>query len=123
MVITNVTRQVQLATRAWVADNFWTRGRGLIARAPLQPGEALVIQPCKGVHTWFMSYPIDVIYVDSTDRVVDIDEAMRPWRLGRPRPRARYVIELPAGTVQRTGTQVGDQLALEESPPETDGKH
>ncbi|MCD6291068.1 MAG: DUF192 domain-containing protein [Anaerolineae bacterium] len=112
MHIYNETRQINLATRPRVADNFWTRGRGLIGTRALQPGDALIIRPCKGVHTWFMSYPIDVIYVDEHDRVVDITPAMRPWRIGRPRLRARYVIELPAGTVQRSGTQIGDQLRL-----------
>ncbi|NOZ27472.1 MAG: DUF192 domain-containing protein [Chloroflexi bacterium] len=112
MKIVNTTRGITLATHARVADNFWTRGRGLIGTRPLQPGEALIIRPCKGIHTWFMSYPIDVIYVDGQDQVLDLDPAVPPWRLGRPRRRARYVIELPASTIQRTGTQVGDQLEI-----------
>ncbi len=114
MQILNATRNISLATHARVADNLWSRGRGLIGSQPLRPGEALVIRPCKGVHTWFMSYPIDVLYVDHADQVLDMDEAMMPWRLGRPRARSRYVIELPAGTIQRTATQVGDQLVLRE---------
>jgi len=116
MRIVNKTREIELASHARVADNVWTRGRGLIGTRPLQPGEGLIIRPCKGVHTWFMSYPIDVIYVDREERVVALDPEMRPWRVGRPRARSRYVIELPAGTIQRTGTQVGDQLELVDEP-------
>ncbi len=109
--IHNRTRRVDLATRAQVAETFWTRLRGLIGRASLEPGEGLIIRPCKGVHMWFMRFPIDVIYVGEEDVVIDIDEALPPWRIGRPRPQARYVIELPAGTVRATGTRIGDVLS------------
>ncbi len=109
----NSTRGVDLATRARVAETFWTRLRGLIGRASLEPGEGLVILPCKGVHMWFMRFPIDVLYVGADDTVVDVDEELAPWRLGRPRARSRYVVELPAGTVRATGTRVGDILILD----------
>jgi len=56
-----------------------------------------------------------VVYVDREDRVVDVDENMQPWRLGRPRARARYVIELPAGAARASGVQAGDQLVFVES--------
>lgn len=110
MRILNATRELILATQVRVADRLWTRGRGLIGMPPLQPGEALVIRPCKGIHTWFMSYPIDVLYADEADRVLDLDEAVPPWRLGRIRWQSAYVIELPAGTIWRTGTRPSDQL-------------
>jgi uncharacterized membrane protein (UPF0127 family) len=112
MQILNATRNVSLATAVKVSDSFLTRGRGLIGSAPLQAGEAMIIRPCKGVHTWFMSYPIDVIYVDSANTVLGWEDAMVPWKLGRPRVKARYVIEMPAHSVKESGTQVGDQLAL-----------
>ena len=115
LAIWNETRRALLAAHARMADTFWARGRGLIGKRPLRPGEALILRPCKGVHTWFMAYPIDVVYVDGADRVLDLDQEMRPWRLGRPRPRARYVIELPAGTIRRTGTRVGDRLRVTEA--------
>ncbi len=115
MQILDQTRGTTVASRVRVADNFLTRGRGLIGAPPLQAGEGLVIRPCKGIHMWFMKYPIDVVYVDREDRVVDVDENMRPWRLGRPRARARYVIELPAGAARASGVQVGDQLVFLES--------
>jgi hypothetical protein len=61
----------------------------------------------------FMSIPIDVLYVDGNDRVVGLDPNMKPWAVGRPRRKSRYVIELPAGTVERTNTATGDQLKVE----------
>jgi len=110
--ILNATRNTCLATRARVADTSWSRARGLIGTPALPPGQALLIDPSMGIHTCFMSYPIDVVYVDQSDRVVDVDEAMPPWRLGKLRFRAVYVIELPAGAVGKTGTQPGDHLNL-----------
>jgi hypothetical protein len=59
-----------------------------------------------------MSIPIDVVYVDREDRVVALDREMRPWAVGRMYRGVRYVIELPAGTIDRTRTQIGDQLRV-----------
>lgn len=112
MHVRNLTRGVDLVTRGTLASTFWTRLKGLIGCAGLAPGEGLIIVPCKGVHMWFMRFPIDVIYVDARDQVVDVDECLRPWRIGRPRPRARYVVEVPAGTVRTTGTAPGDRLQV-----------
>jgi len=112
----NVTRNVDLITAGQMADTFWPRLKGLIGRKALAQGEGLVIRPSKGVHMWFMRFPIDVIYVNEQDEVVDLDEHLQPWQIGKPRSSARYVIEVPAGTVKRTGTQRGDRLRLEEAP-------
>ena len=110
--IENVTRAQTLVTEGRVADNMWTRLRGLIGSKPLVTGQALLIMPCKSIHTHFMGFPIDVLYVDRAQQVVAIDEAMVPWRFGRIHRRARFVVELPAGTVAATGTEVGDELRV-----------
>lgn len=110
----NVTRNVELASRCEVADTFWTRLRGLIGRREFLVGEGLLLAPARGVHMWFMRFPIDVVYLDRAGRVVDVDEHLRPWRIGRPRWRAHAVLELPAGTVANTGTRQGDVVLLEE---------
>ena len=57
-----------------------------------------------------MRMPIDVIYIDDNDRVVDIDPAMAAWRIGRARKSASYVVEVPSGAAERTGCAIGDQL-------------
>lgn len=110
--VENVTRGVTLAESAQVADNVFTRFLGLQGRARLEEGHGMVIRPCSGIHTMFMRFPIDVIYVDREDRVVHIERAIAPWRVGRVLRASRYVVELPAGTVARSGTQLGDQIAL-----------
>jgi uncharacterized membrane protein (UPF0127 family) len=108
----NQTRDISLVDRGKVANNAWTRFKGLIGVRELPDGDGLAIVPSSGVHCMFMSIPIDVIYVDKTDRVVALDLNMKPWTVGRPHRGAHYVIELPAGTISRTGTQVGDQLRV-----------
>ncbi len=102
-----------MVSSGWLADNFWTRLRGLIGRPPLEPGQGLLILPSNSVHCFFMSYPIDVIYVDREDRVLKVDEAMKPWRVGKPVFGARYVIELPAGEAARRDVRPGDELEVE----------
>ena len=112
--VQNLTRKQPVATSVGVADNTWTRMKGLIGAKPLQEGEGLLIIPCSSIHTHFMSFPIDVLYVNTDLQVVAIDENMAPWRFGRLRRGVRFVIELPAGTASATGTEVGDQLQIED---------
>jgi uncharacterized membrane protein (UPF0127 family) len=111
--IQNLTRSQALVSAGRVADGFWTSLRGLIGHRPLARGEGLIIVPSNSIHTHFMGFPIDVLYVDKALQVVGIDQDMAPWRFGRIHRRAHFVIELPAGTIAATGTQVGDQLQVE----------
>ena len=108
--VNNVTRGQAVVSKGRVADNRWTRMRGLIGSKPLAPGEGLLIVPCKSIHTHFMGFPIDVLYLNKELRVVGIDENIAPWRLGRKYRGTEFVVELPPGTASASGTQVGDQL-------------
>jgi uncharacterized protein len=110
--VENTTRQAVLLGEGRVADNPWTRLRGLIGVHELRRGEGLLIKPCHGVHCMFMSMPIDVVYVDRQDRVVAVDRAMKPWAIGKIYRESVYVIELPPGAIDETATQPGDQLAV-----------
>lgn len=110
VLVRNITRGVDLMSAGRIADNPWTRLKGLIGVRHLPAGDGLLIKPCNGVHCMFMSIPIDVIYVDKQDRVLGLDEDMEPWRMGRVYRKGRYVIELPAGTIAQSGTQIGDIL-------------
>lgn len=110
--VNNLSKNVTLVDGGRVADNRWTRLKGLIGVKELPPGDGLLITPCSGVHCMFMSIPIDVLYVDDGDRVVAVDAHMKPNAIGRPKKGSRYVIELPAGTAHQTGTDVGDQLQV-----------
>ena len=112
MRIENLTTRALLADRAELADSPWRRMKGLLGRVGLEPGQALVIRPCQGVHTWFMAFPIDVLHVDRDGVVCRILPAMPPNRLGPLVWRSSYVIELPAGAAAASGTREGHRIAL-----------
>ena len=99
-------------TSVGYARSYWHRLRGLLARPPLLQAEGLVIFPCNAIHTGFMGYPIDVIFISRQHDVVKVASAVSPWRARRS-GRARYVVELAAGEAARLTLQVGDQCALE----------
>ena len=108
----NETRNAVLAERAEVALSARARMKGLLGRDGLPEGEALVIKPCTSIHTCFMRFPIDVIFLDDGGKVLRAISAMPPWRLTRLYPRAACVAELPAGTLARTRTAEGDRVLL-----------
>ena len=116
--IVNAERGTVLAERAEIARSFWSRGIGLMGRRGLPEGGGLVIDPCSSIQTWFMAFPIDVAFVARDGRVVRLAHAVPPWRIGPFARGGRYVIELPAGTLARTGTVVDDRLTLEPAPAE-----
>jgi uncharacterized membrane protein (UPF0127 family) len=116
VMIRNATRDSTISAAGKRAASFWARGRGLMFTDGLPEDGALVIEPCSSIHMFFMRFSLDVLYVDREDRVVRVQQGIKPWRLGPLfTPGARYVIELPVGTIQRSGTQVGDQLMLSAS--------
>ena len=110
--VNNISRDSDLISAGRMANNPWTRLRGLIGVRQLPEGQGIVIEPCHGVHCMFMSIPIDVVYVDKLHRVVALDKGMQPWAVGKIYRESHYVVEVPVGTIERTQTEVGDQLEL-----------
>ena len=110
--VNNLSRSKTLVDKGRVADNPWSRFRGLMGVRQLEQGDGLLIDPCDNIHTHFMRIPIDVLYVDANHCIVHIDPDMKPWRIGRRRAAARFVIEMPSGVVKSTKTIVGDQLQI-----------
>ena len=109
MRIRNLTRQTEIASCAEVADTAATRNKGLLGRAALPPGGGLWIVPCESVHTFFMKFPLDLIYLDRKKKVKKIRGNVGPWRLSACLS-AHSILELPAGTLESTLTQRGDRL-------------
>ena len=101
-----------LASTTTLAADSPARRRGLLGRDGLGPGEALVIAPSQGIHTFGMQFAIDVVFVDRHGGVLTIAHAVPPRRL-RVSWRAFAVIELPAGTCHAAGLQAGDVLATQ----------
>ena len=110
--VRNQTRNTILATAADVADTSAKRRTGLLKHQRLEPGEGLWISPCESVHTFFMKFAIDLVYLDKQKKVRKVRHAVPPWRLSACLA-AHSVLELPAGSVAPTGTVRGDQLAFD----------
>lgn len=115
--VINPAREAVVGERVSVAQSMWARGRGLMWRAALEPGTGLLIDPCSSIHSMWMRFPIDVLYMSADDTVLRVAEAMPPWRIGPLLTGSRYVIELPVGTIAGTGTQPGDRLVFEPIEP------
>ena len=110
--IRNQTRNTVLAHRADIADTSAKRRTGLLKHDCLEAGAGLWIVPCESVHTFFMKFPIDLVYLDHQRTVRKVRANVAPWRVSACL-KAHSVLELPAGTVARTGTCPGDQLVFE----------
>jgi uncharacterized membrane protein (UPF0127 family) len=111
--VLNATRGTLLASDARRAAGPVTRMIGLLGRAALGPGEGLHLRPCRSVHTWFMRFAVDLLYLDGEQHVVKTVPALRPFRLSWGGRRARSALELPVGTIAATRTAVGDRVAFQ----------
>jgi uncharacterized membrane protein (UPF0127 family) len=112
--IYNKTRETFVATEATVADSYLRRLVGLLGKTKrwAQLGRGLWIVPSRGVHTIGMMFPIDLIFLSKEKEVVHLEEHLRPFRISAVSLKATSVLELPAHTVFRTGTQVGDRMEI-----------
>jgi uncharacterized membrane protein (UPF0127 family) len=116
----NVSRATDLADRLEVADGLWARFMGLMGRATLEPGAGLWLAG-NGIHMMFMRFPIDAVFLGRPDPqqagaqpVLSVHRGLRAWTGLVPLVRgASGVLELPVGTIERSGTAVGDLVALE----------
>ena len=113
VLVRNQTRGTVLGDAVELADTSAKRRTGLLKHTHLEPGTGLWIVPCESVHTFFMKFAIDLVYVDRQKRVRKVRHAVPPWRLSACLP-AHSILELPAGTARQTGTQAGDELTIEE---------
>lgn len=107
----NETREQDLATQLEVADNSYTRRKGLLGRDSLPVGAGLWIFPCESVHTFAMRFPIDLVYLDRNHIVRKVRSNVPPRRISACFT-AHSILELPAGTVVATGTQPGDRIRI-----------
>ena len=94
-----------------VAGTALTRMRGLLGRTELPSGEGMLIRPANSIHTWFMRFPIDAVFLDGDLKVLRVRSAVRPWRTAGCRG-AKAVLELAAGEAERRGVEPGTRLVL-----------
>jgi uncharacterized membrane protein (UPF0127 family) len=114
MYVYNRTRQTFVATEVVVADTYMRRLIGLLGKTRrwARPGRGLWIIPSCGVHTIGMLFPIDLVFIDRDCRVVSTQEFVRPFRISRVCLKATSVLEFPAYTIHRSGTEIGDALEI-----------
>lgn len=104
--------QIELAPKLTTADTFFSRMKGLLGKKSLSSGEGLLIRPCKGVHTFGMKFPIDVIFLDRNNRVVATMRELPPNRVSRMYLQASAALELPSQTIESASVRVGDYVAI-----------
>jgi uncharacterized protein len=109
--VRNITRGTSIGDAIETAESSAQRRVGLLKHQKLDDGSGLWIIPCEAVHTFFMKFAIDLIYLDRKRRVRGTVRAVRPWRISACLA-AHSVLELPPGTIERTKTEKGDELEL-----------
>ena len=115
--VRNADRGTTLVTNGKLASSFVSRFFGLMGRKGVEDGGGLLIASSSSIHSFFMRFRFDAIFIDREGRVVKIVPAMRQWWVAFGGNGAKDVLELPAGVAERTGTQPGDLLLFEEPLP------
>jgi len=109
----NVTRKNTVVENLKIAKNFRERFWGLMFRKKLPTDEGLMLLGCNGIHTCFMRFAIDVVFMDINHQVISIREKIKPWKNSGFIKKAYITLELPAGTVSKKEISVGDILILD----------
>ena len=112
MRVLNKSKGTVITTRMRVADSPWTRFWGLIGRKALADGEALLLKPCSSIHTIFMRFPIDVVFIDAHNQVVKVVSELQPFRLAVALHDTQSVLELEAGAATQADVAPGDRLVI-----------
>jgi hypothetical protein len=113
LIFRNLTRGRIVGDAVRVAERFIPRMRGLLRTDGLAEGEGLWIHPCSSIHSIGMRFEFDALFLGSDGKVVGRYERFRRNRVSKVFWNARGVLELPAGTIERTGTEVGDEIQFE----------
>jgi uncharacterized membrane protein (UPF0127 family) len=113
--VRNADRGTVLVTRGRLADGLASRFFGLMGRKGVADGGGLLITKSSSIHSFFMRFRFDAIFIDRENRVVKVVPAMRQWWVAFGGKGAKDVLELPAGVAERTGTRPGDTLAFDEA--------
>ena len=114
--VVNTGRNYELGSRVALADGWLMRLRGLLGRPEPKPGEGLLLSPCQSVHMYGMRYPLDVAFLDTDGVVVAAYRSLQPGSRSKWHRTAVHALELPAGTLEGSGTAVGDVLTWAVQP-------
>lgn len=112
MRVINQTKNTVLAEEAVVAASIFSRIIGLLGKSGLKKEEALILKPCNSVHTFFMRFSIDVLFIDKRYRIIRAISSLRPFHITSLYFKAALAIEMPAGIIQLSSTQEGDIVLI-----------
>ena len=113
MKLYNSTQNNLIADDVKIADNFISRTVGLISKKEILEPEGLLIKPCCSIHTFFMRFDIDVLFVNRKNEVIALCENVKPWRILPIHPTSQYVVELSAGVISSKQILKGNILKCE----------
>jgi uncharacterized membrane protein (UPF0127 family) len=113
--VRNADRGTVLITNGKLASSYWARFWGLMMKKGVPEGGGILLTKSSSIHSFFMRFRFDAIFIDADDRVVKIIPSMRQWWVAFGGKGAKNTLEMPAGVAERTNTQAGDQLLFE--PP------
>lgn len=113
MKAVNEARGTAVAGNVVVARSLWERMVGLMGKPDMLPGEGLLLAPCIGVHTAFVRFPLDLLFLDRGNRVIASIAGITPFRVSPLHFRASAVLELPAGSIAGSATEIGDVITFE----------
>jgi len=108
--IENKREGTTVAERAKLANTFFSRLKGLLGTKQLGEGEALILEPCQSIHTFFMKYDLDIIFLDKKNIIVGVAEHLKPNRLSSFYRKASKAVELPSGGVLKGKVVIGEKL-------------
>lgn len=111
LIALNRTRGETLASRVVLADDYDSRSKGLLGRTSMDADEGMWIVPCPMIHTFFMKFPIDVVFLSKKGKVVKVIEDLKPWRLSPWVFSAHSVLELAGGALKGRAA-VGEELEI-----------
>lgn len=112
MRIINQTKNTILAEEVILANTAFKRMKGLLGKKEFMRGCALILKPCNSIHTFFMRFPIDVLFLDKNNRVIKAISSLPPYRLTRVYLNSGFAIELPSGIIKLSSTQEGDTISF-----------
>ncbi len=112
MMVYNKTKEKLVAQHVTVAGSIFARMKGLLGKKCLKDGEGMYFEPCSSIHTLFMKFPIDVLFIDKGNIVIHIIKTLKPFRFSGVYINAKACIELASGVVDLSSTEVGDTLLL-----------
>ena len=119
MRITNRTRNTLLGQHVTLASTWLGRMRGYLGRPAPMEGEGILLIPCNAVHSYFMNFELDILFLDQKGTVLEVIRGFAPWKRTKRVRGSEYVLEVPVGTLDSSGTEVGDELSWREPAPYT----